>query len=105
MVNTPVGLNNETQAQPLGKLTIQVAHSAAHWRQAKTALGREHRLGRDAKPRISSVSWGGSTGTGGRAGLVRIASQIWLPEACRCLSEMLPSIDARNETDRQGGTE
>jgi len=34
----------------------------------------------------------------------RIASQFWLPEACRCLSEMLPSIDARKETDGQGGT-
>ena len=34
-----------------------------------------------------------------------VASQFWLPEACRCLSKMLPSIDARKETDGQGGTE
>jgi hypothetical protein len=35
----------------------------------------------------------------------RIASRFWLLEAGRCLSEMLPSIDARNETDGQGGTD
>ena len=35
----------------------------------------------------------------------RIASRFWLPEAGPCLNEMLPSIDARNATDGQGGTE
>ena len=45
MMNTPDGLNNETQAQPLGRLTVQVAHSAAQWRQANKALAREHGLG------------------------------------------------------------
>lgn len=38
-------LRSEFQAERLGKLDVGVAHSAAEWRQAKTALGREHGLG------------------------------------------------------------
>ena len=58
-MNTADGLKSETQAQPLGKLTVQVAHSAAQWRQAKVALGREHGLGAgcEAGDRLCQLVW------------------------------------------------
>ena len=59
MANTSDGLNNETQEQPLGKLTVQVAHSAAQWRQAKAALGGEHGVGAgcEAGDRLGQLGW------------------------------------------------
>ena len=59
MANTSDGLNNETQAQPLGKLTVQVAHSAAQWQQAKAALGGEHGVGAgcEAGDRLGQLGW------------------------------------------------
>ena len=49
-----------------------MAHSAAEWRQAKAALGREHGLGagREAGDRLCQLVQGGRE-IGGGAGVVR----------------------------------
>ena len=49
--------NLEGPAERLGALEIKVAHSAAEWRQAKAALGREHGLGagREAGDRLCQL--------------------------------------------------
>jgi hypothetical protein len=49
--------NRECPTEPLGALEIKVAHSAAEWRQAKAALGREHGLGagREAGDRLCQL--------------------------------------------------
>ena len=48
---------NKFKAAFLGALEVNVAHSAAAWRQAKTALGREHGLGagREAGDRLCQL--------------------------------------------------
>ena len=77
-MNTPDNLNSGTQSQQLGELTVvqrrllfpggriivvvqtvQVAHSASQWRQAKVALGREHGLGEgcEAGDRLCQLVW------------------------------------------------
>jgi hypothetical protein len=52
-------LSSETNAERLGKLEVRVAHSAAEWRQAEAALGREHGLGagREAGDRLCQLVW------------------------------------------------
>jgi hypothetical protein len=35
----------KSKSRPLNTIEVKVAHSAAEWRQAKMALGREHGLG------------------------------------------------------------
>ncbi len=59
MVSPPDSLNSRTQARPSGTLTVQAAHSAVQWRQAKAALGREHRLGAgyEAGDRLCQLVW------------------------------------------------
>lgn len=51
--------SSKTPAERLGKLAVRVAHSAAQWRQAKAALGREHGLGagREAGDRLCQLVW------------------------------------------------
>jgi len=46
-------------AERLGALEVTIAHSAAEWRQAKAALGREHGLGagREAGDRLCQLVW------------------------------------------------
>ncbi len=46
-------------AERLGALEVRIAHSAAEWRQAKAALGREHGLGagREAGDRLCQLVW------------------------------------------------
>lgn len=52
-------LSGATKAERLGQLEVKVAHSAAQWRQAKAALGREHGLGagREAGDRLCQLMW------------------------------------------------
>jgi hypothetical protein len=49
--------SSKSKAEPLGAMEVKVAHSAAQWRQAKAALGREHGLGagREAGDRLCQL--------------------------------------------------
>jgi hypothetical protein len=49
--------SSKSKAERVGKLEVKVAHSAAQWRQAKAALGREHGLGagREAGDRLCQL--------------------------------------------------
>lgn len=49
--------SSKPEAERLGKLEVKGAHSAAEWRQAKAALGREHGLGagREAGDRLCQL--------------------------------------------------
>jgi hypothetical protein len=57
LVKPSCDLSREPNAQRSGKLEVGVAHSAAEWRQAKAALGREHGLGagREAGDRLCQL--------------------------------------------------
>ena len=48
---------SKSQAERFGALEVRAAHSAAEWRQAKAALGREHGLGagREAGDRLCQL--------------------------------------------------
>ena len=52
-------LSGASRGERLGQLEVKVACSAAQWRQAKTALGREHGLGagREAGDRLCQMVW------------------------------------------------
>jgi hypothetical protein len=56
-VKKPDDLNRRFQAERLGVLEVNGAHSASDWRQAKTALGREHGpgAGREAGDRLCQL--------------------------------------------------
>ena len=45
MKTTAAKQQNRGRDRKIGSLEIKIAHSAADWRRAKEALGREHGLG------------------------------------------------------------